>query len=158
MKRFLTIRMLVLALTVLVGSIAVVAADRAFSARGAGVAAFIMDGNGNVVGADVTGSGHATHLGQFTNTGKVQFTPDPVDPNIVHPSGEAVFTADIGDKLSIVIENASMDLTTGIATGQFRFTGGTGRFANATGVTDVVVEQNFLTGGFELTMVGKINY
>ena len=158
MKRFLTVKMLVLALTVLVGSIAVVAADRAFSAHGTGVAAFIIDGNGNVIGADVTGSGHGTHLGRFTTSGKVLFTPDPDNPNIVHPSGEASFTAANGDKLNIVIENSSMDLTTGIATGNFRFTGGTGRFVNATGLTDVVVEQNFVTGGFEITIVGKIDY
>lgn len=158
MKRFLTIKMLVLALTVLVGSIAVVASERAFSAHETGVAAFITDENGNVVGAEVTGSGHATHLGQFTNIGKVKFTPNPDNPNIVHPSGEAVLIAADGDKLSLVIENASMDLTTGIASGQFRFTGGTGRFANATGITEGVVVQNLLTGGFELTMVGKIDY
>ena len=156
MKRLLSIKVLVL--TLLLAGITVAAVERPFSARGTGVAAFILDGNGNVIGADVTSSGNATHLGQFTSTGRVEFRPDPDDPNIVYPSGEAVFTAANGDKLGIVIENASMDLRTGIATGQFRFTGGTGRFANASGITEVVVEQNFVTGGFELTMVGKIDY
>ena len=156
MKRLLSMKVLIL--TLLLAGITVAAVERPFSARGTGVAAFILDANGNVIGADVTSSGHGTHVGQFTNFGKVKFTPDPDNPNIVHPSGEAVLIAADGDKLNIVIDNASMDLTTGIATGQFRITGGTGRFANATGLTEAVVEQNFVTGGFELTMVGNIDY
>lgn len=158
MTRFLSIKTLVLTLTLLLGSIAVVATERAFSGHGSGVLAPITDGNGNVIAGDVTGSGNATHLGAFTNSGRVIFTPDPNNPTIVHPSGEGLFIAADGDKLTFVIENASMDITTGLATGNFRFTGGTGRFANASGVTAAVVQQNFITGGYELTMVGKIDF
>jgi hypothetical protein len=156
--KFLSIKTLVLTLTLLLGSIAVVATERAFSGHGSGVLAPIVDGNGRVIAGDATGSGTATHLGSFTNTGRVIFTPDPNNPNIVHPSGEGSFTAADGDKLLFVIEDATMDITTGLATGNFRFTGGTGRFANASGVTPVVVQQNFVTGGYELTMVGKIDF
>ena len=42
--------------------------------------------------------------------------------------------------------------------GVFRFVGGTGRFAGATGSSNFVVSINPLTGGFDLTVVGKINY
>jgi uncharacterized protein YdeI (BOF family) len=79
---------------------------------------------------------------------------------VVHPSGQATFTAADGDKLETVFsaEETSMDLTTGIGGGIFRFAGGTGKFANATGSITVVVEQNFLTGAYELTGVGKIDY
>ena len=158
MKRSLSIKILALTFTLLVGSLAVTATERPFSLNGRGVAIPVVDGNGNVVGADPTGSGNATHLGTFTNTGHVDFTPDATNPNILHPSGGGVFTAANGDKLNFVIVNGALDLTTGIGTGDFDFTGGTGRFANATGRTSGVIQQNVITGAYELTLVGNIDY
>ena len=158
MKRSLSMKFLVLMLTLLVGSLAVTATERPFSLNGRGIAIPIVDGNGNVVGAEPTGSGNATHLGMFTNTGHVNFTPDASNPNILHPSGGGVFTAANGDKLNFVIINGALDLTTGIGTGDFAFTGGTGRFANATGRTSTVIEQNVVTGAYVLTLVGTIDY
>ena len=158
MKRSLTVKFLVLTLTLLVGSFAVAAVERPFSANGKGIAIPILDGNGNLIGVEPTGSGNATHLGLFTNTGRVIFTPDASIPNILHPSGEGVFTAANGDKLNFVIITGALDLTTGIGTGDFAFTGGTGRFANATGRTSGVIQQNVVTGAYELTLVGNIDY
>ena len=158
MKRFISIKILAVTLALLVGTVAVTATERPFSATGSGVAAFILDSAGNPIGAHVTGSGNATHLGLFTSDGNVFFTPDPNNPIIVHPSGQATFTAANGDKLNVVIVEGSQDITTGIGTGKFQFTGGTGRFANATGFTSAVIEQNFLTGGYQLTVVGSIDY
>jgi hypothetical protein len=158
MKRSLFVKFLVLTLTVLVASLAVTATERPFSASGTGIAIPILDSNGNVIGAEPTGSGYATHLGKFTNTGKVSFTPDASNPNILHPSGGGVFTAADGDKLNFIIVNGALDLTTGIGTGDFAFTGGTGRFANATGQLSGVIEQNVVTGAYELTLVGNIDY
>ena len=158
MKHSLSIKFLALTLMMLVGSLSVTATERPFSLNGRGVAIPILDGNGNVVGAEPTGSGNATHLGTFTNTGKVTFTPDASNPNILHPSGGGVFTAANGDKLNFIIISGALDLTTGIGTGDFAFTGGTGRFANATGHTFGVIQQNVVTGAYELTMVGKIDY
>jgi hypothetical protein len=158
MKRSLFMKFLVLTLTLLVGSLAVTATERPFSANGTGIAVPILDGNGNVIGAKPTGSGNATHLGMFTNTGEVSFTPDASNPTILHPSGGGVFTAANGDKLNFVIVNGALDLTTGIGTGDFEFTGGTGRFANATGRTSGVIQQNVITGAYELTLVGSIDY
>jgi hypothetical protein len=158
MKRSLSMKFLVLTMTLLVGSLAVTATERPFSLNGTGVAIPIIDGNGNFVGAEPTGSGNATHLGMFTNTGKVSFTPDASNPNILYPSGGGVFTAANGDKLNFVIINGALDLTTGIGTGDFAFTGGTGRFANAAGQVSGVIEQNIVTGAYELTMVGNIDY
>lgn len=155
MKRLVSIK--VLALTLLLGAVSVSAVERAFSAHGRGVAAFVPDSSG-VLAADITGSGHATHLGLFTNTGRIYFTPDPNNPIIVHPSGEAIFTASDGDKLKVVVQDGQMDVTTGIGTGKFRFDGGTGRFANATGIISYVVEQNLVTGAYEITTVGSIDY
>jgi len=158
MKRSLSLKFLVLTFTLLAGSLAVTATQRPFSLNGTGIAIPILDGNGNVVGAEPTGSGNATHLGMFTNSGRVDFTPDPSNPNLLHPAGGGVFTAANGDKLNFVIISGALDLTTGIGTGDFAFTGGTGRFANATGRTSGVIQQNVVTGAYELTLVGNIDY
>lgn len=158
MKHSLSTKILVVTLSLLLGSVAVAAADRAFSATGRGVAVPFFDDAGRPVGATVTGTGNATHLGSFTSIGKIAFTPDPRDPNIVLISGEAVFTAAGGDKLNVVIADGSQDTRTGVGTGHFSFNGGTGRFANATGITEFVVEQNFVTGAYEITIVGQINF
>ena len=157
MKRLVNIKVIALMLIVLFATIPVSATERPFSLTGKGVANIIADPNGNL-SAEVIGSGNATHLGLFTSVGQVKFIPDPNDPNLVHPEGQATFTAADGDKLNVIIEDATMDLRTGIATGSFRFAGGTGRFVNATGSISVVVEQNFVTGAYELTGVGKIDY
>jgi hypothetical protein len=158
MKGSLRIKILVLTLSLLLGSLAVTATERAFSANGRGVATFVTDGAGNVIGADVTGSGTGTHLGAFTNAGRIFFAPDPNDPTRLLVTGAAAFTAANGDKLNIVVEDGEQDVATFIGRGKFRFTGGTGRFANATGVVSYVVEQNLVTGGYEITVVGSIDY
>ena len=158
MKRFLSIRTMIVTLSLLLASISVAAQERPFSASGNGTATFITDASGNIVGANVTSSGTGTHLGSWTSVGQIQFTPDPDNPTILHPSGAATFMAANGDKLEIVLENGNLDVTTGIATGTFRFVGGTGRFAGATGSTSVVVTQNLATGAFQLNTVGNIVY
>jgi hypothetical protein len=158
MKRSLSIKVLVLTLSLLLGGMAVTATERAFSANGRGVASFVTDGAGNIIGADVTGSGTGTHVGLFTTAGRILFTPDPNNPIGLITSGEAVLTAADGEKLVIVVENGQTDVTTGIGTGNFRFTGGTGRFANASGLTSYVVQQNLTTGAYEITIVGRIDF
>src|SRR5215217_7848685 len=129
MKCFVTIKSLILVFALLLGIIPVSATERPFASNGNGVAAFITDGAGNVVGANLTLSGNGTHLGLFTGTGNIQFLPDANDPNISHPSGGITYVASDGDRLPTVIENGRMDLRTGIATGDMVFqNGGTGRF------------------------------
>lgn len=157
MKRSRSIKILALTLTLLVGNMAVLATERPFAGHGSGVSTFITDDNGKVIAGDVTGSGNATHLGLFTHSGRVYFTEDPNNSNLVKVSGASLFTAANGDKLNVQVEGVQ-DLTTGMATGEFRFIGGTGRFANASGIIPVVVQQNFITGGLEFTMVGRIDY
>ena len=156
MKRFITVTSLILAL--LLAIIPVSATERPFASSGNGVASFIIDGGGNVVGANLSLSGHGTHLGSFSGTGKIDFVPDPNDPNIVIVPGEITYVASNGDRLPTVIEDGSMDLRTGIATGYMVFQSGTGRFEGASGKAAIVVEQNFVTGAYTFTMVGNINY
>jgi len=158
MKRFVTFKSLILVFALLLGIIPVSATERPFASNGNGVAAFITDGAGNVVGANLTLSGHGTHLGLFSGTGKIEFLPDANDPNISHPAGEVTYIAANGDRLPTIIENGSMDLRTGIATGDMVFQSGTGRFEGASGRAAIVVEQNFITGAYTFTLVGNINY
>ena len=158
MKRFITVRSLILVFSLLLGIIPVSATERPYAANGNGVAAFITDGGGNVVGANLTLGGNSTHLGLFTGTGTIQFLPDANDPNIVHPAGGVTYVAANGDRLPTSIEAGSMDLRTGIATGYMVFQSGTGRFEGVSGKAAIVVVQNFVTGAYTFTMVGNINY
>ena len=158
MKRLISIRSLTLTIMLLMGTIPVAAVDRPFSLTGSGIGSFITDEAGHVIGATVNGSGTGTYLGLYTTVGRITFTPDPDNPILVHPSGEATLTAANGDKLNLIVEDGVMDVTTGIGTGHFRFVGGTGRFANASGITEHVVVQNLVTGAYELTVVGRIDF
>ena len=158
MKRFVTFKTLILVFAMLLAIIPVGATERPYAATGNGLATFITDGSGNVVGATVVVSGNATHLGLFSGNGQIQFIPDANDPNISHPAGYVTYIAANGDRLPSVIEDGTMDLRTGIATGYMVFQSGTGRFEGASGKAAIVVEQNFITGAYTFTMVGNVNY
>src|SRR5687768_11166667 len=155
MKRFTKIHTLMLTLFLLLGTIPVSAVERPFALNGAGVATLIIDESGNLIGAIPTGSGTATHLGQWTVAGKVNYTPD--ENGVLRSSGEATLTAANGDKLQFQVDGI-LDPITAVDQGVFRFVGGTGRFEGASGSANFVVSINPLTGGFQLTVVGRINY
>jgi len=154
MKRFMKIHTLTLVVFLLLGTIQVSATERPFALSGTGVATLIIDGSGNLIGVTPTGSGTATHLGQWTVTGNVQYTPVN---GVLKSSGNATLTAANGDKLQVHIEGI-LDPVAAVDQGVFSFVGGTGRFEGATGETNFVVSINPLTGGFDLTIVGKINF
>jgi len=181
MKRFINIRSIMLTIVLLLGAIPAGAHNRPFALNGnglaglilpddphperplalkpfalngSGLAAFITDEAGNVIGATTAASGTATHLGSWTAIGSVRFTNDN---GVIRSSGEATITAANGDKLEVVVEG-ELDPVTGTDHGIFRFVGGTGRFEGASGSADSVVTTNPLNGGFELTLVGRINY
>jgi len=155
MKRFTKIRTLMPILFLLLATIPVSAAERPFALSGTGVATLITNEAGMPIGAIPTGSGTATHLGQWTVTGNVKYTPDA--NGVLHSSGDATITAANGDKVQIQIEGI-LDPAAGMDQGIFHIVGGTGRFEGATGDANFVVQLNQLTGGFDLTVVGKINY
>ena len=155
MKHFTKIRTLMLIPFLLLATIPVSAVERPFALRGVGVATLITDEAGHLIGATPTGSGTATHLGQWTTTGTVKYTPD--NNGVLHSSGEATLTAANGDKLYFQVDGI-LDPIAGVDQGVFYFVGGTGRFEGASGSANFVVTINPLTGGFELTAVGKINY
>ena len=155
MKLFTKTRTLMLVLSLLLGTIPAFAVERPMALKGAGVATLITDEAGHVIGAIPTGSGTATHLGQWTVAGKVNYIPDSA--GVIHSSGEGTLTASNGDKLNFRIEG-TLDPMAGVDQGLFIVIGGTGRFESASGSTNFVVAVNFLTGGFDLTAVGKIDY
>ena len=155
MKRFTKIRTLMPILFLLLGTIPVSAVERPFALSGTGVATLVTDEAGHLVGAIPTGSGTATHLGQWTVTGNVNYIPD--SNGVLHSSGLATLTASNGDKLNFQIDGI-LDPVAGVDQGLFHFAGGTGRFEGATGDINFVVSINPVTGGFDLTAVGKINY
>lgn len=138
----------VLLAILLLGSLPAAAIERPFSLTGAGT---LTDGI-------INASGRATHLGLFTETGELSLIPDPNNPTLILASGPVTFTAANGDALEGRLEDGVLDVTTGIATGVFRFSGGTGRFAGASGTGDFVVIQNLVTGAFEVTAVGTLDY
>lgn len=148
MKRYITALVLMLAVFPLLGTRPAEAAERPFR----------LSGSGTVIDGTIQATGKATHLGLWSETGTLTFTPDPNDPNRVLASGSATFTAANGDELNGFITNASLDLTTGIGTGIFSFAGGTGRFADASGAAGFAVHQNLITGAFEIAAIGRIDY
>ena len=155
MKRFTKIRTLMPILFLLLVTIPASAVERAFALNGSGVATLVTDGSGNLIGAIPTASGTATHLGQWTVGGTVHYTPD--SNGVLHSSGDGTLTAANGDKLQIQIDGI-LDPVAGVDQGVFRFVGGTGRFQAASGTVNFVVSINPVTGGFDLTAVGKIDY
>jgi hypothetical protein len=105
--------------------------DRPFHAEDSGNA--VINGDltpGTTINASA--SGQATHLGAFTlhDTSTVVGAEGPVR----HIVGEAELEAANGDRLCASF-TGTVDLATFTATVTFEWTGGTGRFANATGTT-----------------------
>ena len=162
MKRILNSTVITLVAFLLLGSLTVSAVDRPFALNGTGVATFITDGSGNPIAADVTSSATATHLGLCATVGRVNFSPDPDNPGRLLSSGSGTITAANGDVIQIefngALEPPPPGSTTATDRPEFRFVGGTGRFAGATGKADAVVVVNLLTGALEITMVGNIDY
>ena len=80
MKRNLSLRLLALSISLLLGFLPLQAEERPFEFSGSGTAIFITDAAGNVIGANVTASGTATHLGLWTAAGTVHFAPTRTTP------------------------------------------------------------------------------
>ena len=164
MKRLLNSTVIALIAFLLLGSLPVMAIDRPFALNGTGVGIFTTDEAGIPISADVSSTSTATHLGLCTTVGKVNYVPanDPEHPGRLLSSGTGTITAANGDMVQIefsgVLDPPAPGSTTAIDRPVFRFVGGTGRFAAASGSANAVVVVNLLTGAFELTMVGNIDY
>jgi hypothetical protein len=164
MKRISKLIVSALAAFFLLGSLPVLAVDRPFALNGNGVATFTVDGDGVPISANVTSSNMATHLGLCTTAGVVNYTRanDPDHPGRLLSNGSGTLTAGNGDMVRIefngVLDPPPPDSSTATDNPSFRFVGGTGRFAGASGSAEAVVVVNLRTGAFEITMVGNIDY
>ena len=161
MKRILNVTALTLTVLILLGTASVMATERPFALNAKGVATFITDEAGNPIRAEVSSSGTATHLGLTTTVGTITFSPDPANPGRLLTHGTGTMTAANGDTVQLEL-NGALVLTPGstTATDKFviNFVGGTGRFAGANGTGTGVTVVNLLTGAFEITMIGDINF
>jgi hypothetical protein len=99
--------------------------SRPFKGLAKGAVTEIAPSGGAIV---IESLGFATHLGNFTRTEYVFFGPGGTI------SGEVVFTAANGDELWADFSGAFTSPTT--LEGTYVFTGGTGRFIDATGTAD----------------------
>jgi hypothetical protein len=116
----------------------------------------VLKGSGQFVSAtDFVSEGQATHLGNFTEVGSVEFSGTD-DPTILHIEGWAIHTAANGDQVYELISGEVNGLT-GAGTATTKFIGGTGRFADATGGATISVQ--LLGGGaYEFSGEGAIDY
>jgi hypothetical protein len=105
--------------------------------------------------SDFTGSGHATHLGKYTEVGNVTFAPTST-PGVVSATGWTHYTAANGDQLHAVIAG-TVNMVTGAIAATATYVGGTGRFTNASGASTLVGQ---MLGGGALTIAanGSISY
>lgn len=161
MKRIRNINVLTLTAFILLGTVSVMAIERPFALNARGVATFITDESGNPIRANVSSSGTATHLGLTTTVGTINFSPDPANPGRLLTSGTGTMTGANGDMVQLEL-NGALEPTPGSATATdkfaVRFVGGTGRFAGAHGTGTGIVVVNLLTGAFEITIVGDIDF
>jgi len=81
--------------------------------------------------ATFTGGGPVTHMGNTTQSGTLVLEA-PIAPGIFPGYGSVTITAANGDQLTFDYMGF-LNAETGEGTGSFTFTGGTGRFAGATG-------------------------
>lgn len=139
--------------------LALVALAAAASERAAAAAAgrpHVSRGTAHFVNAnDFVGAGNATHLGSYHEQGTAQFTPTD-DPTVLEVDAVSTYTAANGDQLHAVI-SGSLDGLTGHITAEVTYTGGTGRFANASG-TAILEAQLLPDGSVDAEVEGTIDY
>jgi hypothetical protein len=102
------------------------------------------------------GTGNATHLGKYTSHLTAQI-------NVVtrHSTGVATFTAANGDTLTATLDGQATPTTTpGVLSvvETYTITGGTGRFADATGTFTLEIIATQATGASTGTFSGAIDH
>jgi hypothetical protein len=105
----------------------------------------------------ISGTGIASHLGNstFEAISNVTVTQPPFMVN-----GTRTITAANGDQLFTTFTGTSTPVVNGMngADLQETVTGGTGRFANASGSFTVIARNNFITSTFTADFDGYLNY
>ena len=112
------------------------------------------DASGTVLDVVATGTGTATHLGAITVERTATLTATGT-PGIFDFKGDAVLTSAQGDQLTTEIDG-TFNANTGHADLVYEWTGGTGRFEHATGVTFWSVD--VANGEYDVVANGQIIY
>lgn len=89
------------------------------------------DEDGNQTYGEANGAGSASYIGAVSVLGFNFFSP-PANGAVVI-DGHGVFSGSNGDRITVRFDGTVIDLATGEGTGVYVVTGGTGRFAGATG-------------------------
>jgi hypothetical protein len=110
------------------------------------------DGSGTVLDVVASGVGTATHLGAITVERTATLTATNT-PGIFAFKGDAILTAATGEKLTTEIDG-TFNAVTGHADLVYEWTGGTGRFEHATGVTFWSVD--VANGEYDVVANGQI--
>ena len=157
MKRILFLfgrNLMALALTGVV-SVVALAGPRPFHLVEHGqITATPRDASGTVLDVVATGTGTATHLGAITVERTATLTATAT-PGIFDFKGEAVLTSASGDQLTTEIDG-TFNAVTGHADLVYEWTGGTGRFEHATGITFWSVD--VANGEYDVVANGQIVY
>ena len=104
---------------------------------------------------DFVGSGHATHLGKYTEVGSASFSPT-ADPTVLRVDAWVVLTAADGDQLYETI-TGQLNLLTGAITATVTYVDGTGRFEDAGG-SATLSGQMLPDGTITVAVEGTIDY
>jgi len=108
-----------------------------------------------IASIDRVGTGTATHLGKFT-----EHVTEQVNLLTLSATGAATFTAANGDTLTASVTGQATETSPGVASivEVYTITGGTGRFAGATGTFTLESTLNLATGVSSGTFSGVIDY
>jgi len=112
------------------------------------------DRSGTVIDVVANGTGTATHLGAITVERTAVLTATST-PGVFDFNGEATLIAATGERLTSTI-TGTFNANTGHADLIYEWTGGTGRFENATGTTFWSVD--VADGQYDVVATGQITY
>lgn len=111
----------------------------------------------------LSGTGKASYLGRSTNSGHIAVTGPAgacPDDGFAVENDEVLTSTDEGDQITIVIHDEVCPISQGIYRGQggtYVVTGGTGRFAGASGQGACSGTGDFVHGQFNFTLTGTIS-
>jgi hypothetical protein len=150
----------ILAVLLVLGTSSVAFASGSVPFNGSGTGTFIFT---SATTTAATGTGHYEHLGLTTITATVTITGAATCGGGLTATELDTYTAANGDKVFLTVNDVFCPISASAfqATGSFSVTGGTGRFADASGsgaFQGSVVATSATSGTFSQTITGTISY